>query len=927
MENNDYKKDNKKLLEKQKNAILEGIKKYKLDKKEEPKEEKKSKKKKKKKKKNKKSHKKNKKKNVYMFDDEDGDDDDYNDSDISTDEEEKQIGDIYKPQFQYLKDLRNLLINDNENDDTKKSFYKRLDLFELIRKLYIYPQLIQPEHLFYWELCLACNENITMILLYFKYDPIEFKRQATKEVYHFWTDEFVSITSVWIGLHYCSTYVKDSVKPLSLASMVALLRLECIELKSLCIPDLFEQVAIHYEDKNTAHQEMKINNGIFSQLNNPLEDRLDLITIANSTVSEDQQYWIEELEKMMYDIMYDTLYPNKDEEDINDSEEDTNEVYPLYITDVVKSWTATLFRLDYVAKELFLDESYIDPNNINAFSILELYTQLVHWINIQLYYFQKNKLYHIQFDDDTYKTMQHTVDEYLEVPQEGSDINELRKTVFEYHLIGAKLYYYIHRHPDMFISYFNKNIYDLTIPGPSNVMNDTNKRYITDFLNLQYVDYTKIVDIFSNKAHFYHEIITLQIFHFYMKRYKIDNWNETYMLSNYKLSTHNHWQLLNEYKNNKKQYVRMPMIYFSFGMPFVNSYDYKTKQHKTFICDDPDHALKTWLWCVCHYHNNTLEDIIDLDMQTITCHFLSAYATDPENEYKMIQEWNSNKKIKYSPSQFSTPQLWQRYKRTLKYRIQNSIRFRNAERSITEYRNNLDKEKREKLKLDQPYKELKRQEKYADIQELKENEYILSMKKPTNVHIASHARDLNKKIKKVEKDNKYNKNNDTSIDDDLIKEYNNNNYQNHEQRQIVDIQIQKYENIKNLTFKDKNELTRLYKTKAEIEEKSYMSDIDDELFSSIDLNLLINNDTNNKKINNNISDNDTNKKSSLNDNGDNDTTKKSSVNDNDSNKNNNIGDNGDNHTIKNNNISDNNKLSKLSLLKQKFSSKLFNPNL
>jgi hypothetical protein len=631
--------------------------------------------------------------------------------------------------------------------EPKSTFYTRTDWFILIRKLLIRNKLLQPNKLFYWEIWIPTFALVGDLISFFLDDTAQFSKKASETVKQFWITEFVSLCATWIGLHYCTTYVKSDIKPKSIASTLNERRLICIKLASTlreCNAE-FEKMDIEYDIQNVNRQETNVEKGnIFNQFNDDSEDILNLLTIAEA-VSEEQQYWIEELEKLNNDIFFDTLYPNQDELD-SDALDSATSVYLIgkNKSNIVKYWTNIIAKLDFVSMKLFLDEQYLDKDNPNSFKLFEIYTRLIHWISIQLYYLQKNTLYHVTFDQATHKLTKTTLDEYLEVKQEGSAINELRNLVYEYHLTAGSVYYYYHRHPDIFISYFNKNIHDLAIPGASGVMGDTNKKHIVEFLNYVYMTTsTEFRAIYTNKAHFYNDILMLQLFNDFMKRYRVDNWAETYIITNYKLSTHKHWLLGKIFQNRQKFYVRLPMIYFSFGIWFVTAYDFEDNKHRTFICTDCKHALLTWLWCVTHYNNNKLEDAICLQMTTITKEFLSEFDMDHVNKKDSISIFNNgSRRIMYNESHFSNTKLWDRFKKTILYKIDNTKQIRNAQQTIIDYRDQQDKEKKEKMKLDQPYKELKRQEKREEIRNIKEKEYSITLRHPDNIHNSKYARDL-----------------------------------------------------------------------------------------------------------------------------------------------------------------------------------------
>ena len=233
-------------------------------------------------------------------------------------------------------------------------------------------------------------------------------------------------------------------------------------------------------------------------------------------------------------------------------------------------------------------------------------------------------------------------------------------------------------------------------------------------------------DLYNDKKHFLNEFVVLQLFHSYMhKKYSV-NWIEEYVLTNYMLSSHHHWKFHKRFLDSDQEFVRMPIVCTLFGQYFVLCIDLQSKQNKTIICDNSKHALLTWLWCVCHFHGNMLEDTLKLEMTTISCKFLSEFALDVNNTDKMLQSWNINLDV-LSLKYFSNEIMWKGYESWFSCKKTIGEHFKKAEDTILKFREMKAKQKHEKEKQDKPYEQMLKQEKKMQIKELAYKEQISVM--------------------------------------------------------------------------------------------------------------------------------------------------------------------------------------------------------
>lgn len=620
----------------------------------------------------------------------------------------------------------NIINNNNNNDDqgdlkepSPSNWKKRLEedskerspSISLTREILSIKSLIQPNDLDYWQVWIELINRIGIVLEEFIENTILFQTKATTIMKDFWMYEFVQLSAEWIGLHYCTSYVYYDKTLMSLASTLNLRRMRAITLQYLLNPPL---ILIDHFETIKINSKIESINVIFAQLNLDSEDPLDLLTIANNykqgTILNDKQdFWTKQLQQIFDKFYLETLY----------SETPINEIN--------RHWKDQLHKLDYVCYELFINEEYMDLENNNSLKIFEIYTRWLHWISIQLYYLNKNQCFRVMFDAKTYDLTNNLFITQLKYLDTDSEIPSFRDFIFKFHLAGGSLYYYIQRNPDVFITFFNKNVdRSFIVPDANIVLSDTHKQYIVDYINLKFQSNNQtsnFSDLYNDRKHFLNEFVVLQLFQSRMHKKYAVNWIEEYVLTNYMLSSHHHWKIHKWFLDSEREFVRMPIVCTFFGQYFVLCNDLQSQQHKTLICDNSKHALLTWLWCVCHFHGNVLEDMLKLEMDTVSCNFLSEFALDVGNTDRMLQSWNINLDV-LSSKHFSIENMWKGYEDWVKCKKTIGEQFKKAEDTILKFREMKAKQKREKEKQDKPYEQMLKQEKKIQIEELAHKEQI-----------------------------------------------------------------------------------------------------------------------------------------------------------------------------------------------------------
>jgi hypothetical protein len=532
-----------------------------------------------------------------------------------------------------------------------------------------------------------------------------FQRFEDNEL-RFWINRYSEKALIWISLHYSQASVLERNQELSIVALVSITRLVFLNIRMKIEPD-FEWMK-HMESKRYVSWKDSIdnlkkldddddndkesNNGTKTSrqkfkeyIENKLNKKRDVFASERDiqrdvqklseleSLSQTHAYLVYEFQEMMSEWRCGLLYSPK----INMNE-----------------WKMQIRYMDLLISTLMIQQDFLDVQNKLSVTILEQYTRCIHWVKLQIYYFEKAQSKICLIDEDSFHMFDSFIEKNVSYSPESNDRNNFRKLFTEHHLIFNAASEYIQDCPGE----------DIQNPSAPLVLNRVCEPDFVRFLGIQ----TQTFDfkqMFEDKMHITNDLIYLFKFSLFFNHRVQRSFLDNYCILNHNLGK-SHFILSST--DVGISFARAPIIVFLGGYWMV----YHTNQ-TVYVCVSSMHAVMTWLWIIKWFHNSRLPDgdnydlikIIEKILSDKMIHEYSPETTKGHVEWKYVSKYILDNSRNHENDYFNQ-YLMNRIKNYMKCRKIQFDQFKNVDQIVFETRRKEELEKERKRREREPFQQL-----------------------------------------------------------------------------------------------------------------------------------------------------------------------------------------------------------------------------